>query len=412
MLLIHPDHIDFPITAKGAPLKARHENLEALLAAYGITNRVNLMRNAAELTIPLFDVSSGREANATLELVLDLADRWGLGRTSTLSQLTYLAEEYHPAWDWIRSDPWDGTSRIADLFGTLTLDRKADADLCRVLVEKWLVSAVKACKYPRQPGDHFTPQGVMVLQGPQGIGKTQWFKSLQPRNANWVLSGQLLDPDDRDSVQQATSFWITELGELDSTYKKADIAALKAFVTKEFDTYRSAYAKREECVPRRTVFGASVNPQVFLVDDTGNRRWWTVPVVGLDWNHGINTQQLWAEVATMVAEDVPWWLTPEEHARLDLANEAHRMVDPLVDDLWECFQPNASGTLRYTLSQIWETLPGRKNKPRNHSESMRLGNALRAAGVENETVSNGTKTYNVCMTLDARQREEERGWGR
>ena len=389
----------FPASKKrpDMPSKVHIESLQDLLNAYGIVVKWNVMNNGLEIEIPCFTADVGRARNATLEAVVDLARRRGLNPATVTGQLLLVASEYHPVWEWVRSKPWDGTARLGQLFATLELADGANADLSRVLFDRWMVSCVKAVRHPRPADDVFTPQGVLVLQGPQGSGKTQWFKSLQPHGSRWVLSGRILDPSDRDSVQQATSFWITELGELDSTYRKSDIAALKAIVTQESDTYRSAYARREETVPRRTVFGASVNPSYFLVDDTGNRRWWTIPVRNINWQHGLDMQQVWAEVVTMVTEGVPWWLSSEEQEQLAAVNIQHQAQDSLIQDLWEVWKPNtiSSSQMRVKLSEIWERLPGCANKRRTPSEASRLMNALRVAGVENKTVTQGSKTYNV-----------------
>jgi putative DNA primase/helicase len=75
------------------------------------------------------------------------------------------------------------------------------------------------------------------------------------------LEGQTLNPAEKDSVLTAVSHWIVELGELDATFKKADIAQLKAFVTKTSDKVRRPYALKDSSFPRRTVFAGTVNPR-------------------------------------------------------------------------------------------------------------------------------------------------------
>ena len=58
------------------------------------------------------------------------------------------------------------------------------------------------------------------------------FKRLANYDEGWLLAGATLNPSDKDSVNQAVSHWIFELGEIESTFKKSDIDQLKAFVTK------------------------------------------------------------------------------------------------------------------------------------------------------------------------------------
>lgn len=141
----------------------------------------------------------------------------------------------------------------------------------------------------------------------------------------------LLKPDDKDSVKQATSYWLVELGELDSTFRRADIAQLKAFITQDSDVFRKPYARRESCFARRTVFFGSVNPREFLHDSTGNRRYWTIECSGLDHRHQIDMQQVWAQVYQAWCQGASHVLTPEESARLNASNEDYMAADPIEE---------------------------------------------------------------------------------
>lgn len=374
------------------------ENTAALLDAYGVVCRWCLMRHDLEILIPGYSPAPERAANATLSRVIELGDRRGLKRELVADHLRILAREHHPVAEWIASRPWDGTDRVSALMATIDLAPDADRSLAWTLVHRWLVSCCRAVMLPRPGESRFTPQGVLVFQGPQGVGKTEWIKRLAPPDADWIATGVVIDPHSRDSVQQATSYWIAELGELDATYRKADIAALKAFVTQASDTYRAAYARREEHTPRRTVLAASVNPRYFLVDDTGNRRWWTVPVTSLRWDHAIDVQQMWAQVmVTAQAAEACWWLTPDESKALAESNASHEVGDPIAEDLWATWEvvPVQSVGVRVTLADVWAAIPGRGARGRSKAESTALANALRAAGAENATLSHGCKTYRV-----------------
>lgn len=418
----HP-HILWPVPVapkakddapKNVPAPKYIENTAALLDAYRIHVRWNLMRHTLEVQIPNFSPAGERSENANLSTLIGLATRCGLTQIHVMDHLNTLAREYHPVRDWINSRAWDGTDRIADLMNTLKMPADSDTELAGVLITKWLVSCAAAVMPANLTGRPFTPQGVLTLQGAQGKGKTEWFKSLAPPHSGWIMAGRILDPHDRDSVQQATSHWIVELGEVDATFKRADVAALKAFITQDFDVYRAAYARREERTPRRTVLGATVNRKNFLVDETGNRRWWTVPVQDIVWQHDIDTQQLWAQVAQMVAAGAAWWLTDTEQAQLAGNNKQHEMRDPLVDDLWETWRlPAVASTIappRVTLSEIWRALPGRENKTRSRGEAATLLTALREVDAENTTKRDGLPTFRVELIKPANWQPKQGAW--
>ena len=63
-----------------------------------------------------------------------------------------------------------------------------------------------------------------------------------------------LDPEDKDSLKRVISHWIIELGELEATFKKADINKLKSYITSPVDVVRLPWARKFSDFPRRTIF--------------------------------------------------------------------------------------------------------------------------------------------------------------
>jgi putative DNA primase/helicase len=145
-----------------------------------------------------------------------------------------------------------------------------------------------------------------------------------------------LDGSNKDSILGAISHWIVEIGELDSSFRK-DVARLKGFLTSDKDKVRVPYARTASEYPRRTVFFATVNEVNFLVDTTGNSRFWTIPVVSLNYEHDIDMQQVFAQMASEVLGGEIWWLTPEEDAQLAACNSKHQAVSALRDRILDRF---------------------------------------------------------------------------
>ena len=143
-----------------------------------------------------------------------------------------------------------------------------------------------------------------------------------------------LDGSNKDSIIGAVTHWLVEIGELDSSFKK-DIARLKGVLTSNFDKIRRPYARTESEYQRRTVFMATVNQSDFLVDNTGNSRWWTIPVTKINYDHGIDMQQVFAELAVDFNNGEQWWLTQEEEALLNTCNLDHRSVSVIRERLLE-----------------------------------------------------------------------------
>jgi predicted P-loop ATPase len=121
----------------------------------------------------------------------------------------------------------------------------------------------------------FGADGVLTLNGRQGYGKTALARKLGI-SPQLFKAGLALDPKDKDSVLKATSCFIGELGEVETTMKR-DIPLLKAFITDSVDEVRPPYGRTTEAHIRRTSYIATCNSPDFLLDTTGNRRFWTIP---------------------------------------------------------------------------------------------------------------------------------------
>ena len=337
-------------TEKGAPL-AHIANLKEICRRLGVVVRYNVISKDEELLIPNQSFSLDNGANASLAWLESECSLFKMPTTKLQGFITYLADrnQYNPVATWVNSKPWDGKDRLHALLATVKAKNEATdqrvARLKETLIVRWLISAVAAAFSP----DGVSAAGVLVFQGEQYVGKTKWFKSLAPTELNVIKDGVILKPDDRDSVKQACSFWLVELGELDSTFRKSDIAALKAFITAKQDVIRRAYARKESQYARRTVFFASVNPKGFLNDPTGNRRYWTIEVEELDHSHGIDMQQMWAQVyEQLYKEGESWYLTVDELNDLNAHNEdftAAEPIDELIQQLYDWGSPDA--TWRY-----------------------------------------------------------------
>jgi putative DNA primase/helicase len=312
---------------KGKPIDVI-ENLQEIVGRLGVNLRYNVIRKEDEIVIPEKSFSVDNAANASLAWLRSECVRFRYPVGALGDYVTYLADQnpYNPVINWVLSKPWDGRTRLQDLCNTILAE---DEQLKEILIKRWMVSAVAAAFKP----DGVSAHGVLTLQGDQYLGKTKWFKTLVPEHLGLLKDGMLLQPHDKDSVKQVCSFWLVELGELDATFRKSDIAALKSFITNQSDVLRRPFARKESHFARRTVFFASVNPKQFLHDATGNRRYWTIEAKAIDHSHSIDMQQLWAEVFELYKAGEPYYLQPEEMARLNHSNDEFTVLDPVHERL-------------------------------------------------------------------------------
>jgi hypothetical protein len=323
------------VNGKGKPLSTI-QNIAAAAHRLGVTIRYNIIKKKREIIIPNQSFSMDNEAEAAFAWFTSSCKKLELSSADLDAYTWYIADSniYNPVTTWVTSKSWDGRSRLNEFYNTVTAENQ-DSDakvksLKEAMMSKWLLSAVAAAFEPNGA----STAGVLVFTGAQYMGKTKWFKSLAPKTLDVIKDGLSLRPDDRDSVKRAVSYWMVELGELDATFRKADIAALKAFITSDRDVMRLSYGREERTFARRTVFFGSVNDDQFLKDKTGNRRFWTINCKAIDCDHKIDMQQLWAEVyESMYLKGMSWFLSNDEVTALNEHNDNHTEIDPIDERL-------------------------------------------------------------------------------
>lgn len=322
------DSMSFPFPPKkeGYPIRPTLENFQALLKGYAINVSYDVIKKRLVVLIPDHSGSIDNHESVALSVINSLATLNGMPIGQIPAMLIALGDRKlrNRVADWIMSKPWDGIDRLPEFYATIQERKGYPPKLKKILLRRWLLSAVAAVL--KAHGFHC--RGVLVLQGAQGIGKTRFVSSLVPYAAlrdQVVLLGHHLDGASKDSMTTAITHWIVELGELDGSLRK-DIAKLKSFITADSDKLRRPYGRSDSEYQRRTVLIASVNSATFLVDETGNSRFWTIAVESINYAHDIDMQQLFAQLALEFQAGEQWWLTPDEEMQLAEVNKDHRVV--------------------------------------------------------------------------------------
>jgi putative DNA primase/helicase len=359
----HPTPLDptsFPDTKlmQGTPHPLNTlPNTLHMLTSYGISVNYDVIAKDYVIFIPGFKACTDNYDNAAITTLCSLATLNKLYSGQFVSQVFAIASkcQINPVMDMIKSVPWDGKDRLEALYATIKVKDEFPDDLKDMLMRKWFLSAVAAASMP----SGFSSRGVLTLQGAQSIGKTRWIASLVKDKALRTRLIKLdvhMDAGNKDSVLLAIRHWLVEIGELDSSFRK-DVARLKGFLTNDKDKIRQPYDRKESNYQRRTVFCATVNASDFLIDSTGNTRFWTIPCMEIDYNHEIDMQQVWAQLYQGFKEspeENQWWLTPIEESRLEHFNQAHRVISAVSDILSAelNFDANQLGWHKSSASQL------------------------------------------------------------
>jgi putative DNA primase/helicase len=385
-----PELVEFDKTANGR-IMATTDNYHALMKSRDIDCYYDVIKKRIEIDIPNFKPIADLKDEALLVEVENLCIKNFIPHQRVRDAMKIIAKEVNPVAQWIDSKPWDGVSRINEFCNTVS---SKDTELKNMLMRKWLLSCVAAAF---EEGG-VALEGLLVFQGSQGLGKTLWFKRLADFSKGWLCEGATLDPKDKDSVKKAVSHWIVELGELESTFKKADINQLKAFITSRSDEMRLPYDRTFTNYQRRTAFFASVNEPEFLMDGSGNRRFWCIKVTDINPHHGIDMQQMWAEVkeTIYIAGEKNWYLTTEEREMLQESNEGFRTQGAVEDLLLQHvdFEALDDSKAAWQLTALLRSLGIRNPRNIDFKDASRV---LTDHGIEPRK-TNGKKVYDVCLT--------------
>lgn len=217
---------------------------------------------------------------------------------------------YHPIRDYLNGLTWDGVPRldriIIDYMGA------EDSELNRAMSRKHFVAAVARVFNPGCKYDY-----CLIMSGAEGIGKSTLLRVMGGR---W-FNDSITTLEGKEGMEQLRRAWVVELGEL-SSIKRSDVEQVKAHLSKQVDIYRAAYARRVLEHPRQCVFCGTTNEALFLKGDTGNRRFWVIPVVAelrkyKDWSEAIrrDRDQLWAEAVHYYKQGEPLYLSEELEAQ-------------------------------------------------------------------------------------------------
>ncbi len=197
---------------------------------------------------------------------------------------------------------------------------------CELVGQKWMVGAVArvlkmGCKM----------DNMLILEGDQGRMKSTVFRVL---GGEWFTDAQLeLEGSGlKDSQMILQGHWIIEIPEIESL-NKASTGAIKRFIAQDTDLFRPPYGAMLKKAKRRCVFGGTVNHDVYLKDDSGNRRFWPVKCwrdVDLE-RLEADRDQLWAEAVALYQSGFKHWVSTS-HERMLFHEEQDKRY---LSDEWE-----------------------------------------------------------------------------
>jgi predicted P-loop ATPase len=274
----------------------------------------------------------------------------------------------HPVREYLNGLKWDGVPRLETwVIGNLGA---ADTPLNCAFGSLWMISAVARIMRPGCKADH-----MLILEGPQGARKSTALKLLA--GEAW-FTDELAEIGSKDAAQQMRGVWIIEIAELDAI-SRAEVSRIKAFLTRTTDRYRPPYGRYVVEAARQCVFAGSVNPDTYLRDETGNRRFWPLRCGEIDIAAlARDRDQLWAEALHRYRQGAVWWLTDPALIRAAQAEQESRYQS----DAWEQLIEHWLVTDRRRVNRgyhgydDWQEEEAARSTPRN---DVSIGEILREA---------------------------------
>jgi predicted P-loop ATPase len=332
---------------------------------------------------------------------------------------------YHPIKEYLNGLPeWDKLERLDKLL--IDYLGAEDNEYSRAVIRKTLVAAVARIY---EPGTKF--DSVLILNGPQGIGKSTFFSRL---GTKWFSDSlTITDMRDKAAAEKLQGYWLLELGEL-AGIKKTDVETVKSFVSRTDDKYRASYGVNVESHPRQCVIVGSTNSESgFLRDITGNRRFWPVRVSGSSTKKAWDLKdidQIWVEALYIYRKGEDLFLKGNE-AQIAVSQQAEAMetddreglvreyLEKLLPKNWNTialyerrnflgggdFGTAEVGTEKRKLvcpMEIWCECFGRDSASLKKSDSYEITSIL--ARIENWKPYDGTKSGTTRFPIYNKQR--------
>lgn len=327
--------------------------------------------------------------------------------------LEFEKNHYHPIKDYLKKVEWDGEKRV----DTLLIDYLGAEDnlYTREATRKMLVGAVGRIF---RPGVKFDL--IVTLVGEQGCGKSTIIKKL---GQQW-FSDTFMTVHGKEALEQIQGAWMIEIAEL-SGFRKAEVEAIKHFMSKQEDTFRPAYARESETYQRQCVFVATTNRNDFLKDPTGNRRFLPIDLYPVNktksvWNDFTQYEidQVWAETVEMYNAGEPLFmskkateLAKEEQIRHSEVDDRRGLIDNYLNMLlpedWEDMdlmdrrtyiedpitKKGTQERVYVCIAEIWTECLGKEKEDMNRYNTRDLNDILRS--FEDWEKSKSTKRFKM-----------------
>jgi predicted P-loop ATPase len=369
----------FILNEKGEhPLANNQENIKRALAKLEIELSFNVFSEKA--LIKYNGYSGVMRDEVRNHMWLEIDQRFGFRPQPeffdvVLSDISH-QNDFHPVRDFLAKLRWDGVPRLETWL--IRAAKAADTPYVRAVSSLVLIAAVKRVMVPGCKFDE-----LMVLESKQGQLKSSALRVLCP-NEDWFSDDLPLNVDSKQIIERTLGKWIIEAADL-SGMPKSQVEHLKATLSRQIDgPVRMAYGRLPVERARQFVIVGTTNSHHYLLDGTGNRRFWPVRISKFDVDVVVKErEQLWAEAYKLEREGASTRLLPTLYEHAGMQQERRRAIDPWELHLAEHLKVDDKH--RLTQAEVWDNL-GIPVAQRDERGNQRLHAIMQRLGFKRQSV--------------------------
>ncbi len=267
---------------------------------------------------------------------------------------------------------------ISALSGRFLRPQDASGSLYDQMLRCTLIGAVRRIYEPGSKHDAAT-----VLLGPQGCGKSTFWRVL----GGPFFSDSLRDCSSKDDLMVLHRSWLMEWAELDYITGKRHAGQVKAFLSQQTDTFRVPYGKTTEDFPRRCIIVGSTNKDTgFLVDDTGNRRFWVIPtavehMIDID-TLLLERDAIWAAAVHAYRAGETNHLPREASLQVEAENISYTVESPWAAPIRDWIREPRHEAVELTTERLLTDAIGKPVERQSRSDQMQVASILKQMGLK------------------------------
>ena len=252
--------------------------------------------------------------------------------------------------------------------------------LATIAMQRMMIGAVARAYNPG-----CTMSWLPILVGAQGVGKSQFSRSLVPDKLFTEISTPL-------EVLMKEQYrlhvgWLLELPEVDNYFNTRNVENFKNLITTRVDEVRYPYASLPSKLPRRFVMIGTTNRNQFLVDPTGNRRFIPLEVGSnflIPWERLAQERDaLWAAAVKAYRENESYEFNAGEIAAIAEYIQEFGDPDPWVEKVTDYVKDKEEVTAAEVLTKALDIDPRQQSR----REARRVVDVLQAAGWRKQSTS-------------------------